>query len=336
MSEGDGIVGAVEGPEPGNGAESFCVGPLGELGDVGVGAAEDEGGDAGGLPGAEVGGGEVGIVGVDPQGDGGREGLGSPDGVGGEADTAPVLGGVDGGLAGGRPDGVALVAGGGVVDAREVHAHLGAGGRGRAGAGMVGVADNGGPGPGDLDAPALVVGVVVEGALEGDGGLQALDVPIVQGQALRVAVGRGEEEIPDGAQLVDLQLQIVAAAGEGVDEHLEVVVAVDDAVALGEGGAEALGGEARGDVETRVVVGHADVGGVIARAAGEVAQGGGGRGLGPGGLVEHAVHRDGAGGPLQEIGGRGGGRPGEERQGGHGGQAGEGVHGLIRSRCVRF
>ena len=200
VGEGDRVVGAVEGPEPGDGAEALGVGPLGGLGDVGVCAAEDEGGDAGGLPGAEIGGGEVGIVGVDPEADGGREGLRGADGVGREADAAPVLGGVDGGLAGGGPDGVAFVAGGGVVDAREVHAHLGAGGRGRAGAGMVGVAGDGGPGPGDFDAPALVSGVVVEGALEGDGGLQALDVPIVQGEALGVAVGRGEEEVPDGAE----------------------------------------------------------------------------------------------------------------------------------------
>ena len=311
-----GVVGAVERPHPGDGAQTGGLGPSRGLGDVGVRAADDDGVDAGLGPGAEAVGGEGGVVAVDPEAHEGREGLLRADGVGGEAHAAPMLGGVDGGQARGGPHAVRLLAGGGVVDAREVHAPEGAGGGGLAGARVVGVAEDRGPGPGDFDRPAGVVALaVVEGALEGDGRTQALDVPVVEGQGAGLAVGRGEEEVPHGAELVDLQLQVVPPRGGGVDEDLEVVVAVDHAVALGEGGAERLGRQPRGHVEEGVVIGHADLGRPRGGRAGEVAQGGEWPGLRPGGLVEAAVDRDGAEGALEHVGGGGAQGGAEEGEG---------------------
>ena len=126
------------------------------------------------------------------------------------------------------PDPVVLVRlAGGPFDSAEVDAPLGANG----GLGDLGLAEaEGRPGIGDLDGPALVgVGGVVEGALDGDRGLEVGDVPGVVGAAV-VVVGPVEVEIPGGVEGVDLKLVVAGSGGAWFDEDLEVVVAEDDGV----------------------------------------------------------------------------------------------------------
>ena len=91
---------------------------------------------------------------------------------------------------------------------------------------------------GDLDGPAMVViARVVERAVEGHSGPETGNVPAVVRVAVLV-VRLVEEEIPAGIEGVDLKLVVAGGGGKRLDEDLEVVVAEDDRIVLGEAGLE--------------------------------------------------------------------------------------------------
>lgn len=99
--------------------------------------------------------------------------------------------------------------------------------RGDGEAGCVGL-----PGEGYFYCPAVVfVGGFVEGALDGNGGFEAGDVPAVVGFAAE-AVGLVEEEIPAGVECVDFEFEVAGVVfaccfDGGLEEDFEVVVVED-------------------------------------------------------------------------------------------------------------
>jgi hypothetical protein len=112
-----------------------------------------------------------------------------------------------------------------------------------------------------LDRPALVAIVrAVERAAEIHRGPQPADVPGVNGGAA-VAVGLNQQEIPDGVQRVDFDLEIRVRIAVGVDEDLEVVVLEDDRVALRQGPPEVGFFQIRPKVQELVVPEHLDASG---------------------------------------------------------------------------
>ena len=105
----------------------------------------------------------------------------------------------------------------------------------------------------DLNTPSqILVRRIVQRAVELDRAAQPHHVPRDVCPAPAV-VGPVEEEVELGAQRVDLELVVGERVAVGIDEHLEVMLAVEDRVAVGEGGPEVGLLQFGPDVEVRVV-----------------------------------------------------------------------------------
>ena len=141
-----------------------------------------------------------------------------------------------------------------------------------------------------LDRPALVAIVrAVERAAEIHRGAQPGDVPGVN-RGAAVAVGLNQQEIPDGVQRVDFDLEIRVRIAVRIDEDFEVVVLEDDGVALLEGPPEVGFFQVRPEVEELVVPEHLDASGERrAPRAVDIDEGIGPRRRGPGTLREPSV-----------------------------------------------
>ena len=119
-----------------------------------------------------------------------------------------------------------------------------------------------------------------------------------------MAVRLAEEEIPTGVERVDLEFEIVERVAGGIEEDLEVVVAEDDGIVLGERRPDVRLFEFGGDVEVAVVPEHLGAGAKAGRGVAgalNVDEVVGPGGVLPGRVVQVAVDADGAGGAVAGV-----------------------------------
>ena len=91
---------------------------------------------------------------------------------------------------------------------------------------------NGLPGDGHLHRPSTVgVGGIIECAVTVYRRLESRTVPLHEEVAVH-AIGAVEHKVEDRVESVELYLEICPSVTVGIDEHLEVVVLIDDGIAL--------------------------------------------------------------------------------------------------------
>jgi hypothetical protein len=209
--------------------------------------------------------------------------------------------------AGGRPDPVILGGFGDllVLAGREVDLPFDAGEIDAPAVSRLGGRGGGGelrqglPGEGNLHIPRLV-GVLglIQGSVDMHGGLEAGDIPFVEGGSA-ILVSLHQPEIPTGVQRVHLELVVLVIIPIGIDEHLEVVVLENDRIALGDGPPDVGFDQFCGDVEIGVIPQHFGAGGIFGFGEGsalDVQKLVGPWGSGPSGLVHAAIDHQGSAG----------------------------------------